>query len=60
MRDLRVGRRGRHILSSEYSYIWWFLRTDVKFVPDRRVGPVSSLHDRACELFFTIKGGTGD
>ena len=26
----------------------------------RRVGPVSSLHDRACELFYTIKGGTGD
>ena len=24
-----------------------------------RVGPVSSLHDRACELFFTIKGGSG-
>jgi hypothetical protein len=24
-----------------------------------RVGPVSSLHDRACELFFALKGGTG-
>lgn len=23
------------------------------------VGPVSSLHDRACELFYAIKGGTG-
>ncbi|KAF9778201.1 alpha/beta-hydrolase [Thelephora terrestris] len=25
-----------------------------------KVGPVSSLHDRACELFFTIRGGTVD
>ncbi|KAF8330410.1 uncharacterized protein EI90DRAFT_3124500 [Cantharellus anzutake] len=25
-----------------------------------RVGPVSSLHDRACELFYSIKGGTVD
>lgn len=25
-----------------------------------KVGPVSSLHDRACELFYTIKGGTVD
>ncbi|EJD03643.1 alpha/beta-hydrolase [Fomitiporia mediterranea MF3/22] len=24
------------------------------------VGPVSSLHDRACELYYTIKGGTVD
>lgn len=25
-----------------------------------KVGPVSSVHDRACELFYTIKGGTVD
>lgn len=24
------------------------------------VGPVSSLHDRACELYYAIKGGTGE
>jgi hypothetical protein len=23
------------------------------------VGPVSSLHDRACELYYALKGGTG-
>ena len=23
------------------------------------VGPVSSLHDRACELFYSLRGGTG-
>lgn len=23
------------------------------------VGPVSSLHDRACELFYLLVGGTG-
>lgn len=26
----------------------------------RSVGPVSSLHDRACELYFALKGGTGE
>ncbi|CAL1694038.1 unnamed protein product [Somion occarium] len=30
---------------------------DVIFVS---VGPVSSLHDRACELFYALKGGTVD
>lgn len=25
-----------------------------------RCGPVSSMHDRACELYYTIKGGTVD
>ena len=24
------------------------------------VGPISSLHDRACELYYAIKGGTGE
>ena len=24
-----------------------------------KLGPVSSLHDRACELFYQLKGGTG-
>ncbi len=24
------------------------------------VGPVSSLHDRACELFYSLMGGTGE
>ena len=27
--------------------------------PHDSVGPISSLHDRACELYFAIKGGTG-
>lgn len=25
-----------------------------------RVGPVSSLHDRACELYYSLIGGTGN
>lgn len=25
-----------------------------------RCGPVSSMHDRACELYYTIKGGRVD
>ena len=27
---------------------------------DNSVGPVSSLHDRACELFYSLVGGTGE
>lgn len=37
-----------------------FSSCKVRLFIRRRVGPVSSLHDRACELFYTIKGGTGD
>ena len=28
-------------------------------IPTSSVGPVSSLHDRACELFYSLKGGIG-
>lgn len=29
------------------------------FIPSNSVGPVSSLHDRACELYYALMGGTG-
>jgi len=53
------------------SFLWGNFREhanhceDESAIPGRKVifasvGPVSSLHDRACELFYTLKGGTVD
>ena len=42
------GRKRRSGLGSDRSVI---------FAP---IGPVSSLHDRACELFYALRGGTVD
>ncbi|KAL5533939.1 hypothetical protein ACEPAG_399 [Sanghuangporus baumii] len=56
-------------LSTSGSVAWSPLRNYVggyeNMLGDRKVmiasvGPVSSLHDRACELYYTIKGGTVD
>lgn len=40
---------------------WVLLQLDFsgKFLKLLSIGPVSSLHDRACELYYAIKGGTG-
>ena len=45
-----------------------FARSDILSLPpgypftvlSRSVGPVSSLHDRACELFYSLVGGQGE
>lgn len=42
-----VAHRVRHQHDSHQTFLFY------------SVGPVSSLHDRACELFYAIKGGTG-
>lgn len=55
--DCRItGRPRRRIIYAEWvgRYLLWRLCNGAF-----SVGPVSSLHDRACELFYSIVGGTG-
>lgn len=37
-----------------------FVLSDILYVRMARVGPVSSLHDRACELYYALVGGNGE
>lgn len=48
----------RHYLLGE-KYFASFPFSVGRFSSNNSVGPVSSLHDRACELFYSLVGGKG-
>ncbi|TFY80308.1 hypothetical protein EWM64_g3703 [Hericium alpestre] len=50
----------RTYINAETSLSTDILEYETRKIMFANVGPVSSLHDRACELFYTIMGGTVD